>query len=198
MSTRKVTVITGPALEPVTLAEAKLWCKVDLTTDDDLIEDVLIPAARALVEDIIDQCIQTQTLELCLDEWPDGPILLPKGPLQSVTSIKYKDSDGLETTWGASNYIVDTDSRPGRVVLAWGCSYPSFSMYPSNPIRVRYVAGTQDASPTVPVSHKIKLAMRLLISHWYQNRETVLVGSISKELEFAVKALLGNTTIYSF
>ncbi len=199
--TRKVVVVTPPALEPVTLAEARLWCKVEETDDDGLIEDILIPAAREMVEDLTDLSLQTQTLKLLLDSWPDGagPIVLPRAtPLQSVSSIKYYDSAGVEYTWAAANYIVDTLSRPGRVVRAYGVSYPSFTMYPSNPIQIQYVAGTPDSSPAVPVPAKLKLAMRYLIEHWYDNRNIVAVGTLTREMELTLRALLANSTIYSF
>lgn len=199
--TRKVVVITPPTLEPVSLAEARLWCRVEETDDDALIQDILIPAAREIVEDLTDLSLQTQTLRLLLDNWPDGgnPIVLPRAtPLQSVSWVKYYDSGGGEYTWANSNYIVDTLSRPGRLVRAFGVSYPSFTMYPSNPIHIQYVAGTVDTSPTVPVPTKLKLAMRYLIEHWYDNRNTVVVGTITSELELTLRALLANATIYSF
>ena len=206
MNTRRVKVITHPSVEPVSLDEAKLWLKIDTSPatehdDDDLIESVIIPAARELVEDIIDQCLQTQTLELSLDEFPSsGVIELPKGPLQSVSSIKYFDSDGIAYTLDTSNYIVDTSSNPGRVILAYGTSWPSFVAYPSNPIKIRYIAGHEDNSPYDPVDRKIKIAMRLLITHWYDNRdfEVVASGTVTAKLSMTLEALLGNSTIYSF
>ena len=53
-----------------------------------------------------------------MDSWPLGDIEIPNPPLQSVSSIKYKDSAGTEATWADTNYIVDPDSFLGRVVLA--------------------------------------------------------------------------------
>lgn len=35
-----------------------------------------------------------------------------------------------------------------------------------------------------------KLAVFLLVSHWYENRQSVLIGSISKDLEFSLSSIL--------
>jgi len=153
----------------------------DTTEDNDL--GRLISAAREYCEKYTGKAWATQTIELYLDYWPDT-IVLPCPPLQSVTSIKYKDSDGTETTLDTSLYIVDTDGWTGRIVPAYNTAWPTFTPYPVNPIKVRYVAGYT----AIPAS--LKQAMLLLIGHWYENREAVLIGSISKTIEFALNALL--------
>jgi hypothetical protein len=38
----------------------------------------------------------------------------------------------------------------------------------------------------------IRHAILMLVAYWYDNRSTVLVGSISKQLEFAVESLLSS------
>lgn len=35
-----------------------------------------------------------------------------------------------------------------------------------------------------------KLCVKILISHWYENRNAVTVGSISKKLEFSLSSLI--------
>jgi len=85
-----------------------------------------------------------------------------------------------------TDYIVDTDSTVGKIVLPYAKVWPTATLYTVNPIKIRYVAGYT----TIPIS--IKQSMLLLIGHWYANREAVLVGqgTMSKEIEFAVKSLL--------
>jgi len=182
--------ITGPASEPITLAEAKEHIRVetDFTADDDLITNLII-AAREYCEGFQNIAYITQTWELVLDKFPvKDYIQLPRPPLQSVTSVKYKDYEGTETTLDASKYIVDTDNEPGNVVLAYNESWPSFTPYPTGAVRVRFVAGYGDEAANVP--QKVKQAIHLLMGHWYENREAVFTGTISKEIEFAVHALL--------
>jgi uncharacterized phiE125 gp8 family phage protein len=133
----------------------------------------------------------SQTLELVLDRWPACTFVeLPRPPLASVTSIKYKDADGTETTWNSANYIVAAAHIPGRVVLADGASWPSDTLYPTEAIRIRYVAGWASAA-VVPQS--LKQSMLMLIAHWYEMREAaVATGAIPKDVPFGVDVLLGS------
>jgi len=164
----QIKVVAPPSVEPVTLVEAKLHCKVDVTTDDDLIT-ALIVAAREEIERRTWRALITQTLELILSDWPGADrIELPRAPLQSITSVKYKDKDGNETTWDSANYLAGTDSVPGVLALAWNASWPSVDLYPVEPIRIRFVAGYGLAA-SVPTS--LKQAVLLLVAHWYEQRE---------------------------
>jgi len=185
-------VITPVSTEPLTPTEAKLHLRVADTAEDSLIIS-LMTAAREFCENITGRPFATQTFELILSEFPAcGYIELPLPPLQSVESVKYKDYAGTEATLDTSEYIVDTDSTLGRIQLAYGESWPSFTPYPSNPIRVRFTAGY------VVLPNPLKQAMLLLIGHWYANRETILVGATSKEIEFSVKALISQYKVRWF
>lgn len=161
-------VVTAPASEPITTAEAKLHCRVDLS-DDDVPIAAWIVAAREEVERLSGMALVSQTLELVMHCWPDcDRIKLPRPPLTSVTSVKYKDYTGAETTWDPANYLVGVDSIPGVLGLAWNAVWPSVVLYPVEPIRIRYVAGFASAAD---VPQSLKQAMLLLIGHWYENRE---------------------------
>jgi uncharacterized phiE125 gp8 family phage protein len=163
--------ITPPAVEPVSLDEAKLHLRVDGQEEDDLITGYLT-AAREVCEDESRRAFITQTREAVLDCWPAAPwIALPRSPLQSVVSIKYTDSQGVEHTWPSSEYIVDTASSPGRVRLAYGKWWPWATLQPGTAIRVRYVAGYGDDAADVP--QKYRQAIKLLVGHYYENREAV-------------------------
>jgi len=178
-----------PASEPVTLEEAKSHLRVDASDDDTLIEG-LITAARQYYEDVTRRALITQTWRLSLDRWPGGSeILLPRAPLQSVTSVVYTDSDGTATTWSSDEYAVDADSEPGRVVLGYGYSWPSATLRTSLPIQITYEAGYGDADD---VPEKIKQAIKLLVGHWYENREGVMVaqGVSIQGLPLAIDSLV--------
>jgi len=157
----------------------------DLTEDEKILD--MITAAREYCENYTGRALATQTIEAFADGFGAlSYIELPKAPLQSVTSVKYKDSAGAETTLTVNtDYIVDTDSDIGRIVLPYGTSWPTFSPYPLNPVRIRYIAGYYASNPA---PRSIKQAVLLLIGHWYVNREAV--GNVGGQIEFAVKALL--------
>ncbi len=181
--------ITAPATEPVTSTEAKSHLRVDTTADDTLI-GTLITAARQHVEAHLRRALITQTWELVTDAFPVGDVLrLPLPPLVSVTSIKYTDEDGAESTFSSGLYVVDTDSTKGRVVLKNGEAWPSVTLAAANGVRVRYVAGYGEASA---VPRPIRQAILLLIGTMYENRESVLVaqGVTVAQLTFGVDALL--------
>ena len=176
--TTRPKVITAPVKEPVSLDEAKEACRLELDeTDSDFDLELLIQATREYVEDKLAATIHETTLESTWDCWPAcNYIALPRAtPLVSVTSFKYTDEDGVETTWASSNYIVDTDSVPGRVYLTSGGTWPSTTLYPANGIRIRYVAGIATSSPVTECRASIKLICRLLIGGWYDNRSSFVL-----------------------
>lgn len=178
---------TAPTGEPLTVAEAKRHLRIpESISDDEQYISALISASRAYAEYYTDRQLMTATYDLTLDCWPcnDGPLYLPKAPLQSVTSIKYlEENSGTETTWSASYYRVQT-SEPGRVSLALNQIYPNLYGV-SGQIVIRFICGYGAAS-AVPVG--IKQAMLLLIGHWFENREEV--GRVGTRLEFAAHALM--------
>jgi uncharacterized phiE125 gp8 family phage protein len=183
-----IKVITPPAIEPLTLAEAKAQCRVDIDDDNALLA-TLISVARDMCERIAWRAFLTQTIELWLDAWPaSNAILLPRPPLQSVTKVEYYDTDDVKATLASSVYTVDTISEPGKLWLKHDQAWPATSLREHNAICVTYVAGWTNP---VDVPQSARQAMLLLIGHWYENRESVLVGTISKPIEFGVQALLG-------
>ena len=90
-------VTTEPSVEPATSTEAKLHLKVDHTDDDTLIT-IIIQAAREIIEQYTHRSLITQSRTIKLDYFPDREILIPHGPLISITSIKYYDEDEAQQT----------------------------------------------------------------------------------------------------
>jgi uncharacterized phiE125 gp8 family phage protein len=168
-------VYTAPALEPVSLTEAKAHLRVDITDDDTLIT-ALITSAREMVEQITRRALISQTLDYKIDDWPGDYMELPMPKLISITSITYKlYSDGSTSTLSSAVYFAVTSTTPGRVALKPGQSWPGDSLYPYQAITVRYVAGYGSAASSVP--GPIKEAIKLLIGHLYENREASYAGN---------------------
>lgn len=180
-------ILTPVVTEPILLAEALLHLRVSGSVDNTLIQD-LITVARETAENITNRALATQTLTLSMDYFPPGNIRLPRPPLVTVSSIKYKDSTGLiDTLWPAANYIVDIAKEPGEVSLAYGIQYPVFTPYPTSAIKIIYIAGYTTDCPL-----SIKQAMLILISHWYENREEYIVGQTINKVPRTVDDLLAN------
>lgn len=162
-----VKIITAPSVEPVTLAEAKSHCRVD-GSDDDALITALIVAARESAEHETGRALCTQTREIAFDEFADE-LVLRGAPVQSVTSVKYINDSGVETTLANTEYSLDSDSEPGIVSLAYGKSWPTVRLI-ANAVRVRYACGYGLAA-AVPQS--IKQWILLAVGTMYAQRETV-------------------------
>lgn len=168
-------VTSPPAVEPVSTSEAKNHLRVSISDDDTLI-DALVAAAREDCEDFRNQSFITQTLVLYLDDWPEDDVIkLPRGPVQSVTSVQYTDEDDNTSTFASSNYVVDAKSEPARIALKRTASWPSDTLQEVNGVQVTYVAGYGDDAADVPAA--IVEAIKLTIGHYYENREDVILGS---------------------
>jgi len=188
--------VTAPSVEPITLQQAKDHLRVDGDDDNDYIES-LITAARERIEASLNRSLITTTWKVTLDRFPGGWwevwncgqewIELPRPRLISVSSIVYTDTNGTSTTWSSSNYTVDTQSEPGRVMPAYNAVWPTARDHIAV-VTITYTAGYGAAATAVPAS--IKHAMKLLVSHMYELREPVNVGNIVTEIPMSIDYLL--------
>lgn len=186
--TYPITVVTEPAEEPVTLDEIKAQTRVDIDDDDDLLTAQAI-AAREMCELRARRAFVTQTLAITLDAWPRNRVIqLPRPPLQSVTSVTYIDEDGDSGTLSSDAYIVDT--ARGRITLKAAYNWPTAVLRAAAAITVTFVAGY---GHPVDVPERYKAAIKLLVAHWYENREAVMIGAglAATPLPEGVKVLLG-------
>lgn len=193
---------TAPTVEPITLTEAKLHLKIDSDTTDDNLITALIQAARESCENYTGRAFINQTWELTLDEFPDegdsddNYIELYPSPLSSITSIIYKDLDGVSQTASSSTlYEADAYSTPGRACLKYGQVWPTAQEI-QNSITVTFVAGYGAAGSNVPAA--IRTAILMLIGHLYEHRESVNVGNMVTEMPMGVQYLLDPYRIIQF
>lgn len=184
--------VLTPSEEPITLAEAKAHLRVDGTDENDYITS-LITVARLACELEARRAFVEQTFDLFLDCWPDSEcgIKVPRPPLQSVTSLSYTDYAGNVTALVANtDYVVDTNSEPGRILPAYGKFWPTALLHPGGAIKVRFVAGYGIAEDVPDI---YKHAIKLTIGHFFENREDVVVqaGLSAVKLPLGVAHLLG-------
>jgi len=189
-----LTCTAAPAAEPLTTAQAKSHLVVEQDfTDDDTIIGLMITAARAHIENVTGRQIYTATWVLRMDAFP-AVIEVPKPPLQSVTSVAYVDTTGAsQTLTVTTDYTVDIYSTPGRIVPAYGCSWPSTYGH-VNDVTVTYVAGygATDASYPAPIIH----ALKLILGELYEHRERFIVGDAPHEFP-TVDRLLASYEIHT-
>ena len=194
MKYNSVTRATGPAVEPLTVAEAKLHLRVD-TTEDDTYIGTLITAAREWVENYLDRTLITTQLILRAAEFPTEELELARPPMATAGTatavvITYTLADTTTATLSTALYRVDRTSTPGNVAPIINGTWPSDVIEDANAVAVTYWAGYGPTSASVPAT--IRHACLMLIGHWYESRSTVLVGVTSKPLEFAVESLLAS------
>lgn len=205
-----LTLVTPPAIEPVSLVDAKAYLRIDSTND--LIEDAyvesLITVAREYCENFQNRAYITQTWEMALPGFSfsafdslngskrESIITIPKGKLQAIDSFTYKDTAGVVTTLTPEvDYNVSNRGILGRVCPPFGKVFPLTILYPLDPVVIKFTCGYGDTPTDVPT--RAKQAMLLLISHWYENRLVVndLRGVNPLELNFTVSSLLAQDKI---
>jgi uncharacterized phiE125 gp8 family phage protein len=195
----------APTIWPVTVDEMKEHSRIDVGDDDDLLL-ARIKAATIHCEKIARRQFMQATWRLSLDRFPVGvhndptspaieghDIILPRPKLLAVSSIKYDDADGTEQTLDASAYRANADERPARISLAYNEAWPTTRTH-SNAVRILYTAGysaeADETAAQAAVPEDVKQAIRLLVAHWYENREPQITGTIATTLAFTVENLL--------
>ena len=182
---RSLTVNTAATTPILTTAEAKAHLKVDVSDDDTLIDN-LVSAATESCQIYTNRYFIDTVLTQYSDSF-NGISTLYKSPVASIASIKYYDSDDSLQTWASSNYILDASLEPARVSLSVAGSLPTLSGR-INAVECKYTVGYGTASTDVPQG--IIQAVLLCVGNWYQNRQSVVTGTIATELPLSSQYLL--------
>ena len=171
----RLTLTAPPSVEPITLAEAKVFLRVDISNDDALIA-ALVTAAREACERFTGRVLVTQTWTLFRDDWPGrAAVDIPRPPLLSIVHVKTYDDTDTATVWAANNYLVDTASEPGRLIPRTGVALPEVTRTAAG-IEIRFVAGyapDESGSPSDLVGNipgGLVEGVRQLVAHLYENR----------------------------
>jgi uncharacterized phiE125 gp8 family phage protein len=179
-------VLSAPLVEPVTLAEAKAYLRVEHDDDDDVIA-ALIAGARVHVEAQIRRALITQSWRLIRDAWPaDGRMTVLPAPLQALTAARVYRLDGSTQAIDPQAFVVDTASAPARLSFASGA--PPAPGRPFGGIELDIDVGYGDEPSDVPAD--LRQAIRTLVAHWYENRGVIALGESVAVLPQQVAALL--------
>jgi hypothetical protein len=180
--------VTGPATQPVTLAEIKAHLRITHGEEDAYLT-ALIPVATRMVEKYLSRRIVSQQVRAWFDMLPgtgnDVPgfgagvqavpiryanvgmfrmITLPGQPVKSFEAFKYYTLDNVLQTYDAANYLVDYHDQdmPARVVLQYGAVWP-VNLRVSQALALEYTLGYT----TIPadISHAVKMALAAIFSN---------------------------------
>lgn len=177
----------GPAVEPVSLEEAKAHCRIDGDAEDTLVSSLVL-AARLYVEQSLSLALIRQSWSLFLDAWPDKIFIeLPLSPLASIDAIRLYGQTGSYMTIAPSLFFVDTISRRPRLVRGDGQAWPLPGRN-ANAVEIAFTAGYGATATDVPMP--IRQAIKLLIAHWYEAREPVVFGQDANTVPLTVASLI--------
>lgn len=183
--------IAEPAIEPVSLIEAKGHLKIDADmTEDDWLISMLIKTARRFAEKYTSRSLITQGWQIVLDAFPGyrsptyfqlpgsaiqlegSTIVIRNGPVTSITSVSYVDMDGNWQTMPQTDYLFDPSGLVQRVSPAYGKTWPiSRSQIAS--VKINYQSGFGATPDKVPDSFRQWMLLRL--NTLYENREEVAI-----------------------
>lgn len=161
--------LVPPAGEPLSLADAKQFLRVD-HADDDAVITALIAAGRAHVEALTRLMLLTQTWRFVRDAWPPhGRFTARIGPLQSLLAARVFDASGIAHPLEVESFVVDAAAN---VIAApcWALPVPGRTVAG---IELDVICGFGAVANDVPAD--LIHALKILVAHWYDNRG--LVGS---------------------
>jgi uncharacterized phiE125 gp8 family phage protein len=166
-----LTLITPPAVEPVSLADMRVQCSIDAAdTGEDALLAIAIVAAREEAEHELQRALINQTWELRLDAFPAAEIRLDKAQARSITSVMYVDAAGDLQTLSSGAYVLDSSTAPGWLLPAAGTSWPATADV-ANAVRVQFVAGYGATADAVPAS--VRYWIMVNVATRYAQREAI-------------------------
>lgn len=165
--------LSAPAAEPLSLAEAKAFLRVEHADDDDVI-GALIAASRIHIEAQTRRALVTQNWRIIRDAWPvDGRLPLRPAPLRTLAAVRVYDAGGVAHAVDTESFVLDA----GGAELAfapWALAQPGRL---AAGIELDVAVGYGDAGTDVP--EPLRQAVRLLVAHWYENRGLAAVGTVT-------------------
>lgn len=179
--------LTNPAFDAVTIDRARQQCNVSHNEDNQFLKSCLL-AAQAYIEKALECTIGESNWLLTLDRFPasNAPLPIPMWPVKEVTAVRYTDTNGVEQTLSLAS--ITQPASEGRFQMC-SVDWQAWPIVRHNPnsVEIEFTAGWSGREDVPP---QITQAILMLVAHWYENRESVLIGQTSKEIEFATTALI--------
>lgn len=157
--------IAGPAVEPVSLPEAKAHLRLDGADEDELV-GALLRAARLAVEGACRLLLVQQSWRVTLPAWPPGrTVELALAPVMAVSAIRIFDAADAPSTVLPALYRLESAGDPARLVADPAAPDPGA---PPGRIEIDLLCGFGAAAESVPAP--IRLALRMLVARWFERR----------------------------
>lgn len=176
--------VTAPQVEPITLSDVEAQCRVGSLSDESFSVEMFIRAIRQRAEAVTRRALISQQWELSLDAFPKGrdPLRLPLPPLQTVDSIIYTDTAGVEITLDPLAYRIVKDT-PAYIIPVYGLSWP-VAQSDKAVVKVTFTCGYGPIAPetSLNVPEAIQQWCLLNVATLYENRESLSVGGRSESI----------------
>ena len=176
--------LTPPAVEPISLTQAKIWLRIDHSHEDELIS-ALIASARLVVESAARRMLVLQTWRIVMDQWPSADIIIPLAPVRRVLALRTLNDVDAGVVAPPSTYIAATSGGVGRIRFLTAAIAPQKKI---GGVEIDVELGFGSGPEGVPET--LKTAMRLLIARWYEQRGDVESDGVFERMPPAVASLI--------
>lgn len=159
--------LTPPAMEPLDLAYAKTFLRVDHDDEDTLIGDMII-AARMHIEKMISASLIRRRQVYTTSALSDSGLYINHGPVETVHAVKAIDSRGETFEIALSDVDIDLRAIPSRLSLRAPLRWKDFGTNARH-VEVEIDAGYGPEADDIPMP--LRQAVMLLLAQNYQHRE---------------------------
>jgi uncharacterized phiE125 gp8 family phage protein len=186
MNTARMTplAISPPAIEPVSLVQARDFLRLDATDEDELL-GMLVTASRLMVEAASGRMLIDQSWRLVLDRWPvGGELRLPLSPVQRIIAARVYDAAGNAQIVAASSLVLIKGMDPPVIAVSGSVPIPGRER---EAVEIDVVAGFGATPDLVP--SPLRQAVLRLACRWFEQRGDV-ASRDAAQLPAEIAALL--------
>lgn len=210
--------IVAPTTSPVSVADIKNDLQID-DTDQDLNISLKLAAAVAYVSGLTETVLAPATFEQRFDRWAGQDLgrrqgsyaydrevpfglwrfQLDTGPVRDVTAVKYLDANGVLQTVDPALWDWERSRAAADVWTLSSFQLPVLAHRPGS-VRIIFAAGFNDpysseGDDSLNLPEQAPQAIRLLVAHWYSNREDVTVDKLGT-IPHGVEDLANQIRVY--
>jgi len=176
------------AADVISTADLKLFLRVDHSEEDTLIEALRL-AAIQYIENYCNLKLGSVSAVMYMDKFPVS-WEIPTAPVTAVTSITYNTSAVDVVTLDTGNYFVDLKRKPARISVI---NVPSVYDYVYGGVQIYLTIGYEEANVPEAILH----AIRLLVGHYYEQRQESISGTIITNIPSGIHSLLNPYRVIS-
>ncbi len=193
--------LAPPALQPLTLDEAKNHLKI-LGTDHDSDITSLIEEVTSLLDGRngeLNRCLISQRWKWTFEAPPGArcQLEIPLPPLQAVEEIRWRRVDGeMGAIWDSVDVGRNVDTlyghHVGRIAPMPGYVWPWDR---GERVEITFIAGFGDTPHSVPAV--LRRAMKFILAHWFEHPSAVEVCDMS-EVPVSAQRILDKWRVMEF